>query len=521
MAERVRKLKDEASQAYTNGRLKEALRLYGQVVQEDPNELGCRIKVGDIHRRLDDRDAAVQAYSPVAKAYAEDGFLLKAIAICKVILNIDSNHTETQQMLADLYAKRRGSAKHPFETAPIPVTLGQLGVRIPGRPTIDISAEYGVPGNGVSQGASEVLRSTPTVSQVAWPASNRRGRGTYEIDIKVGTPLISGEPHTPPPEPVALQRGRASEAVAASVASTDAASLDAPIELSKARSAENLDDLARPHLPLFSELPKNAFIELLVKMEMREVKPGEVLIQEGDVGDAMFIVAAGRVRVERAGEDGRPVVLAYLTDGAFFGEMALLQDGARTASVIVEEESQIFMISKEVLDHVVRQFPSVATVLRNFYRQRLLSTTMATHPLFSPFVPERRRVLLEMFKAKSFEKGEVLLEQGKKGSGLFILLYGALDVVREQDGEPPETLAELTSGDLFGEISLLTGQPVMATVRATADSFVLRLSKKKFDEVIMTHPQILELVSNLSQERRETNDRVIAQAGRAARIPLA
>ena len=503
MGDRARKLKDKASKAFTEGRLKDALRLYGQVVEEEPNELGCRIKMGDILRRLDDEAAAVQAYRPVARAYAEDGFLLKAIAVCKLILSIESDHTDTQEMLADLYAKRRGATRPVTVSAPPPVTLRQMGVSVhPDRDVWSISREYGVRTNDPV--APQVTISVPAA---AAPAA--------AIDVAGPMDLARGSVAGLPADCPAPGRGEHESEVGTSDAAAEFSGGVEPVLLqTRIDVQEDLEMLGRPHLPLFSELPKNAFIELLIKMEMRETESGEVLIREGDVGDSMFIVASGRVRVERLGEDGRPVVLAYLTDGAFFGEMALLQDGARTASVIVEDAAQIFTISKEVLDHVVRQFPSVAVVLRNFYRQRLLSTTLATHPLFSPFDADERRQLMEMFKSKSFEKDDVLLEQGKKATGLFVLLYGALDVVWEEEGKPPQRLAELRSGDLFGEISLLTNRPMTATVRATSPSFVLRLSRRKFDDVVMTHPQILDLVSRLSDARRQAEDPVVGQGDR-------
>jgi CRP-like cAMP-binding protein len=282
-----------------------------------------------------------------------------------------------------------------------------------------------------------------------------------------------------------------------------------PIELTQ-RVSESTGDLAeeleRPQIPLFSELPKSAFIELLVQMDMKEMNAGDYVITEGEVGDSFFVVATGKVRVVRKTETGEEVTLAYLTDGAFFGEMALLQDGARTASVIVEEESQIFEISKAVLDRVVAAFPSVANVLRNFYTQRLLSTVVATHPLFRPFDSEQRRGLMEMFKSKPFKKGDAILQEGKKGTGLFLLLNGKLSVVKTRDDGQELELAELGPGDLFGEMSLLTNQPTTASVVALTDCFVLRLSKKNFDEVIMTHPQILEMVAQVSEERRSFNE---------------
>lgn len=657
MGDKQRKLKDKASRAYSDGDLKDALKLYERVVFEDPAELQCQLKIGDIHRKMGNFPSAVEAYEPVARAYAEDGLLLKAIAVCKMILGVDPGHTGTQAMLADLYSKRRGG---PGPGAP--VTLAGMGIsaptpRIPGLdygmidlggsnvtleapdapddapaawpqsnaiadtpawpsssstpeasssapawPTSSSTPEApsapGWPQSGAPPAAAWPTSAGPPAAQ--WPTSSAPVSEDSELDIVVGEviegegprvivgeriedsmlditvgdevlqdasvemdedadteaelasllsqlsddapssdgdePLeieaddgegvaIAMEPAAAPAAPegtwdgvIRIEDVDAPPVMAEVVAVEDAdLSVDVPvIELTEPveRSMEISlsDDVARPQIPLFSDLPKNAFIELLVQMDMREMEPGEYVIREGQTGDSFFVVASGRVRVTRRGPDGRDVDLAVLTDGAFFGEMALLQDGARTASVVVEEEAQIFEIKKEVLDHVVNEYPSVAAVLRNFYRQRLLSTAMATHPLFAPFSPDERRALMEMFKSKNFAEGDVLLEEGKKGTGLFILLYGVLEVAKTQPDGDKLVLASLGPGDMFGEMSLLTNQPTVASVTAMSDCFVLRLSKKKFDELIMTHPQILELVAIVSDERASLNDALQGEA---------
>ena len=608
MGDKQRKLKDKASRAYADGDLKDALKLYERVVAEDPSELQCKLKLGDIHRKLGNFSAAVHEYAPVAKAYGEDGLLLKAIAVCKMILGVDAGHTETQVMLADLYAKRRG----PAAPQPAPVTLEGMGISAPAGGQLP-GQDYGMvefdgsaleapslpdeasgawrASEAVTDTPMKAAWPTPASKAPAWPSTSRPAQAPpaaqwptsapkaaqwptpgasiedSELDIVVGEAVdeeapkvivgekledsvlditvdpasldddaetsaqlasllseLSEEGEDEPLEieteddaeegvAIAFGTGAAEETwdgaiavedVDAPAASQDVIELTEPVEAS-------ISDIARPQIPLFSELPKNAFIELLVQMEMRELDAGEYVIREGETGDSFFVVASGRVRVARRGPDGRDVDLAILTDGAFFGEMALLQDGARTASVIVEQESQILEIKKEVLDSVVQQYPSVATVLRNFYRQRLLSTVMATHPIFSPFTPDERRDLMEKFKSKNFEAGEVLLAEGKKGTGLFILLYGSLEVAKTQ-GADTVVLATLGPGDMFGEMSLLTNQPTVASVTATSDCFVLRLSKKKFDELIMTHPQILELVALVSDERASLNDALMGDA---------
>ena len=564
MSDRERKLKDRASKLYAEGKLKDALKIYEEIVAQDPSELQCQIKIGDIYRKLGERASAVAAYEPVANAYAEDGMLLKAIAVCKLILGVDPRHTATQEMLATLYSKRKVPERMPLPPRPMPAPHHKSkAIELPevdGEPEVfrslsDLEPKI-IRGKPAEELVEAVVEAEPQQARpalqapmMAWPVSAATTPPPEPpiedsaLDITVSEmedePLeLEHEEEVielvqPKPAPIdetwsgvirladvdqqeLLEVKRAVEEVAETLAVDDAPTdvrEAPPIELTQ-RITESTGDLAeeldRPQIPLFSDLPKSAFIELLVQMDMKEMTTGERVITEGEVGDSFFVVATGKVRVARKSDTGEEVTLAYLTDGAFFGEMALLSDGARTASVIVEEESQIFEISKDVLDRVVSAFPSVASVLKNFYRQRLLSTVMATHPLVRPFDAEQRRGLMEMFKSKPFKKGDVLLRQGKKGAGLFLLLNGKLRVTTEKAEGGGVELAELGPGDLFGEMSLLTNQPTTASVTALSDCFVLRLSKKNFDEVIMTHPQILELVAQVSEERKSFNELLLS-----------
>lgn len=507
MADAERKLKDQASQYLREGDLEEALRLYERAYEADPSELRVRLRMGDIHRRLGDSEAAVSCYEEVAERYAEDGLLLKAIGVNKVILQLDARHTRTQARLADLNARRRKRS----EEAKLPVTLRGLGIAPPP------DGVMVVPGVTVSQQAPEALVAGSI--QALWPEANPGASlapGSLiedsVLDITVGDlQLEEGEAME---DTVKRPVADALEAAAVTEDLGDhtrpqAPAQQAPLVRQMIADRPNLSEDIDVEIPLLSDLPRNAFIQLLERMRAFEVGPGAVIIEEGQVGGSFFILVSGRVRVSRLGMDGEPLVLAYLDDGAFFGEMALLQDGQRTASVTAEEDCELFEISQEVLDEIIQAYPSVAKVLRNFFRKRMLSTAMATHPIFTPFAVHERRALIAQFKSKSFRRGDVLLEQDKKGAGLFILLYGNLEVQRKEAERPPIVLATLSAGEMFGEMSLLTGQPTFATVVAATDCFVLRMSKRKFDEVIMTHPQVLELVGSISEERRAINDALL------------
>jgi CRP-like cAMP-binding protein len=411
MSDKLRKLKDEAAKLVQKGRLDKALEAYDEILKEDAGDVTAHLKRGDILRKLDRPPEAIEAYTRVAETYAADGLLLKAIAACKLILEIDTNHTATQKALADLYAKKTGRAAVVAPAPPPPLPK---------------------------------------------PAPR-----PDEPELIADEDIVVVE-EAPPP----------------------------PVEL--------------PTIPLFSDLPKNAFIQLMEQMHMRSMLPEEAIIREGDVGDSMFIISSGRVKITKTAETGAEIVLAHLGDGAFFGEMALISQAPRSASVIAEEETVLFEVSRAVLADVVKTFPSVEGIIMRFYRQRLLSNLMATSSVFRPLDGNQRKSLIEKFKSREVPANEKLLEEGAPGDGLYLLLAGKAEVSKKTDGKKL-VLAHLKEGDVFGERSLLTNQPVSATIRTLRKSIVLKLTKKVWSEVVSTHPQLLAHVADLSQERDKTN----------------
>jgi cAMP-dependent protein kinase regulator len=409
MTDKLRKLKDEAAKLVQKGNTDKALEAYQQILKEDPSDLTAQLKCGDILRKLNRGGEAIACYTQVARVYAEEGLLLKAIAACKLILEIDDNHTETQKFLADLYAKKTGRS--------------------------------------ASATAQVVAKAAPEVAEVS------------DEDIIV-----------------------------------DAEEVAQPLEL--------------PTIPLFSDLPKNAFIQLMEQMKMRSVLPEEAIIREGEVDDSMFIISSGRVKITKTSEAGTEIVLARLSDGAFFGEIALLSESPRTASVIAEEETLLFQVSRDILAQVVKNFPSVANILLKFYRQRLLSNLMATSAIFRPLDTDQRKTLIEKFKSREVPANEKLLEEGQAGDGLYMLLSGRAEVSKKVDNQR-KVLAHLKTGDVFGEMSLLSDQPVTATIKTLRKSIVLKLPKRTFTEIVATHPQLLAKVTEISQERQKTTDAIL------------
>ena len=96
-----------------------------------------------------------------------------------------------------------------------------------------------------------------------------------------------------------------------------------------------------------------------------------------------------------------------------------------------------------------------------------------------------------------------------------MLLSGRCEVLDAGDDGREVLLAELRDGDVFGEMSMLWHKRTCASVRATTPCVVLRLPREQFNEVIMTHPQILETLTTLSEQRAKRNEELRAPASGA------
>lgn len=269
-----------------------------------------------------------------------------------------------------------------------------------------------------------------------------------------------------------------------------------------AGDVKSTDEL--PKIPLFSDLPEDAFIELFERCPLRRYGMNERIIAQGTVGDAFYVLCEGEVRVVRQDAEGVRE-LAVLKDGSFFGEMALLSGAARSASVdSASEDTQLLEISAPVLAQLSVRFPSVASALKKFCRQRMLSNVMNQSALFKPFAKNERRNLVEKFRARDVNKSEVVLSEGNATDGLYIVLSGEVEVAREG-----QVLARLHEGEIFGEMSLLKKTPATATVSATRHTSLLRLPRADFDALILSHPQILILVADLTDDRQKQNEAVL------------
>ncbi len=131
--------------------------------------------------------------------------------------------------------------------------------------------------------------------------------------------------------------------------------------------------------------------------------------------------------------------------------------------------------------------------------------------LFQCLSERQLEELLQNSTLVHFGRGERLIEEGAEGDSMFVLVRGTAHVSVSKNGSAIR-VGELHRGDCFGEMSLLTGERRMATIRADRDCYVMEISKNVMAEVIRQAPACLEQLSGLLAQRRLETEGIVKDA---------
>jgi hypothetical protein len=149
-------------------------------------------------------------------------------------------------------------------------------------------------------------------------------------------------------------------------------------EADEAGKSEPLFTRPVPKSPLFEILDDDERAAIVKEMEIESHDEGSVIINEGDPGTSMYIIASGEVKVyTRPANKSGTVYLARLGEGDFFGEVSVLTGKPRTATITASQRTELLRLDKDKLDGVLSKYPGIRKVLDDFYKKRAEHTVEA------------------------------------------------------------------------------------------------------------------------------------------------
>ncbi len=250
--------------------------------------------------------------------------------------------------------------------------------------------------------------------------------------------------------------------------------------------------------PLFGELSSDALEQLVARMSIRTDPAGTVIIEEGEKGGELYVVVEGDLLVNKKGPPS--VTVGRLREGSFFGEIAIVTDLPRQASVVAETPVKLLQISRELVVDLIQDHPEVVGVLVRFFRRRMVEIILKTSPLFAPLDNSLRRDLAGRFKFLELDPNVRFIKQSRPLPGLFAILCGEAEVSAVYGGKT-NILAELGPGDVVGETSLLSGRKAAHSVTAKSKCWMLFMPAKDLREAAVLIPEVVKYLRVLSMKR--------------------
>jgi CRP/FNR family cyclic AMP-dependent transcriptional regulator len=124
-------------------------------------------------------------------------------------------------------------------------------------------------------------------------------------------------------------------------------------------------------IPLFSELSETELERIYPLLKRRRYPKGHAVIKEGERGDVIYLIEKGQVKVKRQSLDGREKILDILSDGAFFGELSVLDEMPRSATVETMGDVSILTLHKNDFLRLLEELPPIAVKIIRVLSRRL------------------------------------------------------------------------------------------------------------------------------------------------------
>jgi CRP/FNR family cyclic AMP-dependent transcriptional regulator len=189
-------------------------------------------------------------------------------------------------------------------------------------------------------------------------------------------------------------------------------------------------------VPLFEGIAPEDRATLAKAATLRTYRRGETIVEQGQPGDAFYVIVKGRVAIAIVAPDGREVVLTSLGEGDHFGEMALLDEAPRSASVIAQEKSELAILSRSVFFELLKSNFVLTRALLAAFSKRLRHANSTIEGLASLDVKAR---LARYFRELATSRGR------KAGGGWAVVVRPSQREIADTIGSSRETVSRTMS----------------------------------------------------------------------------
>ena len=398
-----------------------------------------RMQLADVLILADKKQEAVALLLPLADQYARDGFAAKAVSVLKKVQKVDPGRRDVEERLARQIEERQREA-----AVSVPRSVGMIGMEEAGAPAPD------------PDGGAALEIGFESMAPISTP---------------MGTPPpVERAPLPPPPAPVP---------VLAPAPSAPPALVPAPMPVLApvpAPEPTTPDETLPVNSPLVSPLLRDTRPRALAGPTQDEGIEDYDLLYAGEEEDEEVDLPLDAVEIIEEAPAAEP-----MSAGQFADELMGLVD-----SVFQEFAS-------------AAPAPTAATAPEGSPRG---GSQIVVSPLFRDFSVDEMVAVIQGLKLLTFDRGQAILREGQPGGSLYTLTSGRVRAFQKDPATGKQNqLGDLKEGAFFGEMSILTGHPRMASVVALTRCELLELDRSTLDGITKTHPHVWDVLREFAEKR--------------------
>ena len=237
---------------------------------------------------------------------------------------------------------------------------------------------------------------------------------------------------------------------------------------------------------IFNSLEDKELKTVIDSFEEKKYTAGQNVITQGEEGDVLYLVDSGELDCEKVFKAGdKPTYLKTYKAGESFGELALLYNAPRAATIRAKTNATCWALDRECFNNIVKD---AAIKKREKYEN-----TLKKVEILKSIDPYELGQICDALKTQTFEKGETIIKQGDKGDVFYILDEGKAHAEKVfEDGKKSSNVKDYESGGYFGELALLKGEPRAATIIADTNCKCLSLDRMAFKRLLGPLEKILQ-----------------------------
>ena len=235
---------------------------------------------------------------------------------------------------------------------------------------------------------------------------------------------------------------------------------------------------------IFNGIEEKDLDAIVLAMKAFPVTKDTIVITQGEKGDHLYFVYKGNLKCYREINNSKENISSY-QEGTVFGELALLYNAPRAASIVADTDCQLFELDRETFNHIVKEAIVQKRKLFNNYLDKV--------EILNTLTSIEKEKISDCLMIANFDKGDCIIKEGEIGNIFYFLMEGKCSAFKKVADKNKQTkVFEYKEHEYFGELSLLKDEPRAASIIADTPVKLAYIDRASFKRLLGSLEELLK-----------------------------